>query len=89
MILQFNWNMFSTVCFSLLWKYVCHLLCIITSIFQNDGWRICFCAHMDVPCIFHLSQVGGNFDGKFDEGSASLILDTKPSKVVQNELTVS
>lgn len=44
---------------------------------------------MDVPCNFHLSQVGGNFDGKFDEGSASLIQDTKPSKVVQNELTVS
>lgn len=28
-------------------------------------------------------------DGKLDEGSASLILDTKPSKVVSNELTVS
>lgn len=27
-------------------------------------------------------------DGKLDEGSASLILDTKPSKVVSNELTV-
>ncbi|KAJ7974176.1 Cleavage and polyadenylation specificity factor subunit 2 [Quillaja saponaria] len=26
--------------------------------------------------------------GKFDDGSASLILDTKPSKVVSNELTV-
>ncbi|KAK7831420.1 cleavage and polyadenylation specificity factor subunit 2 [Quercus suber] len=33
-------------------------------------------------------HVGGNLDGKFDEGSASLILDTKPSKVVSNELTV-
>ena len=36
-----------------------------------------------------LLQVGGDIDGKFDEGSASLILDTKPSKVVSNELTVS
>lgn len=36
-----------------------------------------------------LYQVGGNADGKFDDGSASLILDTKPSKVVSNELTVS
>ncbi|KAG5253642.1 Cleavage and polyadenylation specificity factor family protein [Salix suchowensis] len=33
-------------------------------------------------------HVGGDIDGKFDEGSASLILDTKPSKVVSNELTV-
>lgn len=32
-------------------------------------------------------HVGGD-DGKLDEGSASLILDTKPSKVVSNELTV-
>lgn len=28
-------------------------------------------------------------DGKLDEASASLILDTKPSKVRSNELTVS
>lgn len=28
-------------------------------------------------------------DGKLDEGSASLILDTRPSKVVATELTVS
>ncbi|KAF5480422.1 hypothetical protein F2P56_001174 [Juglans regia] len=33
-------------------------------------------------------HVGGNADGKFDDGSASLILDAKPSKVVSNELTV-
>lgn len=33
-------------------------------------------------------HVGGNLDGKFDEGTASLMLDTKPSKVVSNELTV-
>lgn len=33
-------------------------------------------------------QVGGDMDGKPEEGSASLILDTKPSKVVSNELTV-
>lgn len=44
---------------------------------------------MDGQHISHLSQVGGNLDGKFDEGTASLILDTKPSKVVSNELTVS
>lgn len=44
---------------------------------------------MDGHHISHLSQVGGNLDGKFDEGTASLILDTKPSKVVSNELTVS
>lgn len=31
---------------------------------------------------------GGNMDGKLDEAAASLILDTKPSKVVSNELTV-
>ncbi|KAG5558659.1 hypothetical protein RHGRI_008569 [Rhododendron griersonianum] len=33
-------------------------------------------------------QVGGDLNGKFDEGSTSLILDTAPSKVVSNELTV-
>ncbi|KAH7538031.1 cleavage and polyadenylation specificity factor subunit 2 isoform X1 [Ziziphus jujuba] len=33
-------------------------------------------------------HVGGDLDGKLDEGSASLMLDTKPSKVVSNELTV-
>ncbi|GAV60143.1 Lactamase_B domain-containing protein/RMMBL domain-containing protein/Beta-Casp domain-containing protein/CPSF100_C domain-containing protein [Cephalotus follicularis] len=33
-------------------------------------------------------NVGGDIDGKFDEGSAGLVLDTKPSKVVSNELTV-
>lgn len=33
-------------------------------------------------------HVGADIDGKLDEGSASLILDTKPSKVVSNELTV-
>ncbi|XP_022764729.1 cleavage and polyadenylation specificity factor subunit 2-like isoform X2 [Durio zibethinus] len=31
---------------------------------------------------------GGDMDGKLDEGSASLILDTTPSKVISNELTV-
>ncbi|XP_065876107.1 cleavage and polyadenylation specificity factor subunit 2 isoform X2 [Euphorbia lathyris] len=33
-------------------------------------------------------RVGGDIDGKLDEGSAGLILDTKPSKVVSSELTV-
>lgn len=33
-------------------------------------------------------QVGGIMDGKLDEGSASLMLDTRPSKVISNELTV-
>uniref|UniRef100_A0A5B7BRU1 Cleavage and polyadenylation specificity factor subunit 2 n=1 Tax=Davidia involucrata TaxID=16924 RepID=A0A5B7BRU1_DAVIN len=33
-------------------------------------------------------QVGGDLNGKLDEGSASLMLDTTPSKVVSNELTV-
>lgn len=33
--------------------------------------------------------MGGDLDGKLDDGSASLIIDTKPSKVVSNELTVS
>ncbi|GMH08981.1 hypothetical protein Nepgr_010821 [Nepenthes gracilis] len=33
-------------------------------------------------------QVGGDLNGKFDEGSASLMLDTTPSKVVSTELTV-
>lgn len=40
-------------------------------------------------CVSHLSQVAGYLDGKFDEGSASMMLETKPSKVVSNELTVS
>ncbi|KHG29898.1 Cleavage and polyadenylation specificity factor subunit 2 -like protein [Gossypium arboreum] len=33
-------------------------------------------------------RTGGDMDGKLDEGSASLILDTTPSKVISNELTV-
>ncbi|PRQ60252.1 hypothetical protein RchiOBHm_Chr1g0379341 [Rosa chinensis] len=33
--------------------------------------------------------VGGDMDGKIDEASASLILDSRPSKVVSSELTVS
>ncbi|KAI4351721.1 hypothetical protein L6164_006048 [Bauhinia variegata] len=33
-------------------------------------------------------HVGGNMDGNFDEGAASLILDTKPSKVISDERTV-
>ncbi|XAR53657.1 hypothetical protein NMG60_11022294 [Bertholletia excelsa] len=33
-------------------------------------------------------QLGGDLNGKLDEGSASLMLDTTPSKVVSNELTV-
>ncbi|KAL7615395.1 hypothetical protein Lser_V15G09405 [Lactuca serriola] len=32
--------------------------------------------------------VGGDVDGKLDEGTASLMLDTTPSKVVSSELTV-
>ena len=56
-----------------------------TSIFyllQPYKWLLYYLLHL-------LLQVGGDIDGKFDEGSASLILDTKPSKVVSNELTVS
>lgn len=34
------------------------------------------------------TRTGGDMDGKLDEGSASLILDTTPSKVISNELTV-
>ncbi|KAK6936840.1 Metallo-beta-lactamase [Dillenia turbinata] len=34
------------------------------------------------------TAVNGVQDGKLDEGAASLMLDTKPSKVVSNELTV-
>lgn len=34
-------------------------------------------------------QVGGDINGKLDEGPASLILDTKPSKVLSDERTVS
>ncbi|KAL4348539.1 hypothetical protein GQ457_17G024970 [Hibiscus cannabinus] len=33
-------------------------------------------------------RIGGDMDGKFDEASASLMLDTTPSKVISNELTV-
>ncbi|KAJ9679451.1 hypothetical protein PVL29_021397 [Vitis rotundifolia] len=33
-------------------------------------------------------QVGDDLNGKLDEGSASLIFDTTPSKVISNELTV-
>ncbi|KAL5994370.1 hypothetical protein ACLOJK_024420 [Asimina triloba] len=32
--------------------------------------------------------IGGELDGKLDEGAASWLLDTRPSKVVSNELTV-
>lgn len=32
--------------------------------------------------------MGGDLDGKLDEGTASLMLDTTPSKVVSSELTV-
>ncbi|XP_024982399.1 cleavage and polyadenylation specificity factor subunit 2 isoform X3 [Cynara cardunculus var. scolymus] len=38
-----------------------------------------------MPIVF---QVGGDLDGKLDEGTASLMLDTTPSKVVSSELTV-
>ncbi|XP_010550556.1 PREDICTED: cleavage and polyadenylation specificity factor subunit 2 isoform X2 [Tarenaya hassleriana] len=31
---------------------------------------------------------GGDMDGRFDETAASLMLDTRPSKVISNELTV-
>lgn len=31
---------------------------------------------------------GGDLEGKFDEGSAHLLLDTTPSKIVSNEMTV-
>ena len=55
----------------------------------NDYTTISASFHQYYHHISHLSQVGGNLDGKFDEGSANLILDTKPSKVVSNELTVS
>lgn len=34
-------------------------------------------------------QGGGDINGKLDEGAAGLILDTKPSKVVSDERTVS
>jgi len=34
-------------------------------------------------------QGGSDINGKLDEGAASLILDTKPSKVVSDERTVS
>lgn len=43
------------------------------------------CAHLH--CL--LLQVVGDMEGKLDEAAASLILDTKPSKVISNELTVS
>ncbi|MFS7950324.1 putative cleavage and polyadenylation specificity factor subunit 2 [Helianthus anomalus] len=33
-------------------------------------------------------RVGGDLDGKLDENTASLMLDTTPSKVVSSELTV-
>ncbi|OWM75610.1 cleavage and polyadenylation specificity factor subunit 2 [Punica granatum] len=33
-------------------------------------------------------HLGSNLDGKLDEASANLMLDTRPSKVVSNELTV-
>ena len=34
-------------------------------------------------------QVGGDMDGKIDEAAASLLFDTKPSKVISDERTVS
>ena len=33
-------------------------------------------------------QVDGDLNGKLDEGSLNLMLDTTPSKVVSTELTV-
>jgi len=39
--------------------------------------------------IFPIFYQGGDINGKLDEGAASLILDTKPSKVVSDERTVS
>lgn len=33
--------------------------------------------------------MGGDLDGKLDENTANLMLDTTPSKVVSSELTVS
>lgn len=32
---------------------------------------------------------GDGMDGKLDEGSARLLLDSTPSKVISNEMTVS
>ncbi|KAI5652803.1 hypothetical protein M9H77_29990 [Catharanthus roseus] len=42
----------------------------------------------DVDMDRSLMPLDGDINGKLDEGSASLILDTKPSKVVSTELTV-
>lgn len=40
-------------------------------------------------CLSFFYQVGGDINGKLDENAASLILDTKPSKVISEERTVS
>eukprot|EP00262_Sarcandra_glabra_P011101 TRINITY_DN26812_c0_g1_i1.p1 TRINITY_DN26812_c0_g1~~TRINITY_DN26812_c0_g1_i1.p1 ORF type:complete len:739 (+),score=139.59 TRINITY_DN26812_c0_g1_i1:133-2349(+) len=40
----------------------------------------------DMDASMHV--IGGDLDGKLDEASANLLLDSKPSKVVSNEMTV-
>lgn len=44
---------------------------------------------MPFDLFFQFQAVGGDLDGKVDETSANWLLDTKPSKVISNEMTVS
>lgn len=56
------------------------LASIIQNVINNITWLSFF--------LFSY-QGGGDINGKLDEGAAGLILDTKPSKVVSDERTVS
>lgn len=46
----------------------------------------CFLLYIN---LMRCLQMGGDLDGKLDENTASLMLDTTPSKIVSSELTVS
>ena len=56
--------------------------CICTSTLYYEQYLLSI-----IFSIFY--QVGGDINGKLDEGAASLMLDTKPSKVISDERTVS
>lgn len=72
------------------WNSVNWLICgdITVDFYSWDLALVISCISL-ILIISLCPQFGGNMDGKLDEGAASLMLDTKPSKVVSNELTVS
>ncbi|KAI5444316.1 hypothetical protein KIW84_012810 [Lathyrus oleraceus] len=42
---------------------------------------------LKLPPYWVQERLGGDINGKLDEGAASLIFDTKPSKVISDERT--